>query len=107
MSALTAELPRLVALQTLDLSGNKRVTESGWVSLWEALPLLRVLQAMRVCFCGMDSSSGRNIAGVLPHCTKTLSSFWLAGNLFDERTASKLQEAWGARTTGGLAFPKD
>lgn len=104
MIALAAELPRLTSLLTLALNGNDRVTESGWASLSEALPLLPVLQDLRLAHCGMGSPTGRKLAEVLPRCTKTLSSFWLSGSHFDDLTVSQLRVAWGARTTDGMAF---
>ena len=107
MIDLAAELPRLASLLTLNLGGNNRVTAKGWSTLTEALPALRVLQNLRLKHCGIDSSSGRKIANVLPRCALTLSSFWLAGNLFDEVTMCEMQVAWGARTIGGLAFARN
>lgn len=104
MIALSAELPRLTSLLTLALGGNERVTVSGWTSLSEALPSLPVLQNLRLSHCGMDSSSGREIAKVLPRCARTLSSFWLSGSHFDDLTVSQLRAAWGPRTIGGIAF---
>ena len=107
MIVLAVELPRLASLLTLDLGGNSHVTANGWSKLIEALPALRVLQNLRLRQCGIDSSSARKIANVLPRCALTLSSFWLAGNLFDEVTMSEMQVAWGARTIGGIAFARN
>ena len=107
MAVLAAELPRLASLQTLNLGGNSRVTANGWSGLIHALPALPVLQNLRLKHCGIDSSSGLKIAHVLPRCAQTLTSFWLAGNDFDEVTVSEMQVAWGARTIGGIAFARD
>ena len=107
MVALARELPRLASLQALALGGNNLVTKCGWLPLIEALPSLPVLQELRLTNCGMECSSGRRIADVLPRCTQALSSFWLAGNHFDELTVSELRVAWGARLIGGIAFARD